>query len=323
MSHPTDILNLSIAFAASKFCKSNRKKIGCVIAEQVPYLDAEGKDTGHTVNHIIAEGTAGTVAGSNLPMEDEFGVTCDHVVHAEINAIKKAKQIKSDLSKCAIYVTTMPCKNCCQRILDEGIKKVVFAYQYKFDTIGMMEDIETVVVSDIELQGVMDTKHLRRIHDRSGSLRDLGYTEDQINFLCRKENVDASYISLNVDYCGQPIPDELMFPNGERFNEEPKELLRSVLINIFDTQDVAFFSEQELRIAPVTHESFDEDFKLRRNAFAYKSKSPIGIQPEWIYNHIRKNELALAITRRLISNDPIAKDWVRELRSISFEEKKS
>lgn len=316
MSHQTDILNLSIAFAASKFCKSNRKKIGCVIAEQVPYLDNEGNDTGYTVNHIIAEGTAGTFAGSNLPMEDEFGVTCDHVVHAEINAIKKAKQIKSDLSNSTIYVTTMPCKNCCERILSEGIKKVVFAYPYKFDTTGMMKDIETVVVSDVELQDVMDTKHLRRIHDRSGSLRDLGYTEDQINFFCRKENVESNYISLNVDYCGQPIPDGLLFPNGERFNEEPKELLRSVLINIFDTQDVAFFSEQELRIAPVAHESFDEDFKLRRNVFAHKPKAPIGIQPEWVYQHIRKNELALAIIRRLISNGSIPKEWLDELQSI-------
>jgi deoxycytidylate deaminase len=48
------------------------------------------------------------------------------VVHAEINAIRKALTVFRDLSECLLYVTHYPCHACMKEVISAGLKTVVY-----------------------------------------------------------------------------------------------------------------------------------------------------------------------------------------------------
>ncbi len=49
------------------------------------------------------------------------------VVHAEVNAVRKALTVFGDLSECVLYVTDYPCHRCMtDAIIPSGLKNVVF-----------------------------------------------------------------------------------------------------------------------------------------------------------------------------------------------------
>lgn len=54
------------------------------------------------------------------------------VVHAEMNAVRKALQSKQDLRGCVLYCTHVPCPNCMKDVIAQsGIKVVVYeTYEY-------------------------------------------------------------------------------------------------------------------------------------------------------------------------------------------------
>ena len=105
---------LGLAKAASTRATCNRLHVGCVIVE--------GKA-------VIATGYNGAPEGE--PHCDEVGHLmvsnhCLRTVHAEANAIFRARKRNIRLSGCTLYVTHCPCTDCAADIVRHRIKRVVF-----------------------------------------------------------------------------------------------------------------------------------------------------------------------------------------------------
>lgn len=62
---------------------------------------------------------------ANAPGNWDSENTCS-VVHAEIKAIEKAKSFNIDITNSTLYCTYLPCMNCAAKIVESGIKRVVF-----------------------------------------------------------------------------------------------------------------------------------------------------------------------------------------------------
>jgi dCMP deaminase len=56
---------------------------------------------------------------------------CTNTIHAEENAIKWARTFGIDPKGSTIYLTDSPCNACAERIIDAGIKRVVFDRKYR------------------------------------------------------------------------------------------------------------------------------------------------------------------------------------------------
>lgn len=106
-------LFISVAIEVSKMSRCDNAKVGAVIVEN---------------NNIVSFGYNGTPCGYCNDCEDSYGVTKKEVLHAESNAILKAKK---DLSGCKLYTTMSPCLDCCKLIKQSGIDHVYYISEYK------------------------------------------------------------------------------------------------------------------------------------------------------------------------------------------------
>jgi dCMP deaminase len=85
---------------------------------------------------------------------DEIDCKYNIVVHAEANAIRKASMsLGSNVSRCMLYVTHFPCKNCMKDwIASFGIKIVYYLDEYPNDkvskVIALNMNIELIKIED-------------------------------------------------------------------------------------------------------------------------------------------------------------------------------
>lgn len=119
-------------------------------------------------NHIIGTGYNGTIRGSDpekIPYNDRDKKR-PYMIHAEENAILNCMINPLTLDYSKIYVTGLPCVNCLQRIINFGIKEIIYA-----DRIGSItENEETkkmreniLSMSDIKITPVvLDTIWLKK-----------------------------------------------------------------------------------------------------------------------------------------------------------------
>lgn len=97
---------IDMAFHIAQWSKDPSSKVGCVIAK--------GKK-------FISLGYNGPPAGVvDSPMTRE--VKYMRTIHAETNAILTSDR---KLKNCTLYVTHPPCAQCCAKIIQTGIKRVV------------------------------------------------------------------------------------------------------------------------------------------------------------------------------------------------------
>lgn len=93
-------------------------------------------------NHcILSVGYNGTVSGmsdTDMPWHsngektnDVMNIKNTFVVHAEANALDHYYGDKFRLNGSTIYVTLFPCIECTKRLVNEGIKRVVYLNMYK------------------------------------------------------------------------------------------------------------------------------------------------------------------------------------------------
>ena len=82
---------------------------------------------------IISDGYNGTPSGFENVCEDENNVTVPYVLHAEANAITKIARSNNNSEGSTLYVTDSPCIECAKLIIQAGIKRVVYARQYRLD----------------------------------------------------------------------------------------------------------------------------------------------------------------------------------------------
>ena len=79
---------------------------------------------------IISDGYNGTPSGFENVCE-ENGVTKPYVLHAEANAITKIARSGNNSEGATLYVTDSPCIECAKLIIQAGIKRVVYARDYR------------------------------------------------------------------------------------------------------------------------------------------------------------------------------------------------
>ena len=80
---------------------------------------------------IISDGYNGTPSGFENVCEDENNVTHPYVLHAEANAITKLARSSNNSDGATLYVTDSPCIECSKLIIQAGIKRVVYAKEYR------------------------------------------------------------------------------------------------------------------------------------------------------------------------------------------------
>lgn len=122
-------MKAAYVYADLSYCK--RRKVGCVIVKHDP--SRGGTD------RIISIGYNGTPPGEDNCCEEwvEDGdyhsgfFTKPNVVHAEHNAIKKLQETPETGENTIFFVTTAPCVQCAQRIIDFGITHVVYNEVYR------------------------------------------------------------------------------------------------------------------------------------------------------------------------------------------------
>lgn len=112
-------LRMAKEWATLSHC--NRKQVGAIIVKD---------------RMIISDGYNGTPSGFDNCCEDEQGLTQWHVLHAEANAILKVARSTQSCENATLYITLSPCKDCSKLIHQSGIKRVVYAKDYR-DTSGV------------------------------------------------------------------------------------------------------------------------------------------------------------------------------------------
>ena len=109
-------LRMAKIWASNSYCK--RRQVGALLVKD---------------NMIISDGYNGTPSGFENVCEDENGVTKPYVLHAEANAITKVARSGNSASGATLYVTASPCMECSKLIIQSGIKRVVYADEYRLD----------------------------------------------------------------------------------------------------------------------------------------------------------------------------------------------
>ena len=107
-------LRMAAIWAENSYCQ--RRKVGALVVKETM---------------IISDGYNGTPSGFENVCEDAHGVTHPYVLHAEANAITKLARSGNNSDQATLYVTASPCIECAKLIIQAGIRRVVYAEQYR------------------------------------------------------------------------------------------------------------------------------------------------------------------------------------------------
>lgn len=107
-------LHMAAIWAENSYCQ--RRKVGALVVKE---------------KMIISDGYNGTPSGFENVCEDAHGVTHPYVLHAEANAITKLARSGNNSDQATLYVTASPCIECAKLIIQAGIRRVVYAEQYR------------------------------------------------------------------------------------------------------------------------------------------------------------------------------------------------
>ena len=116
--HTLDLRYLRMAriWAENSYCK--RRQVGALLVKN---------------GAIISDGFNGTPSGFENICEDENNISKPYVLHAEANAITKIARSSQNSDGATLYVTASPCIDCAKLIIQSGIRRVVYAEQYRLD----------------------------------------------------------------------------------------------------------------------------------------------------------------------------------------------
>lgn len=103
---------------------------------------------------IISDGFNGTPSGFENVCEDQNGNTKTYVLHAEANAITKVARSNNSSEGATLYVTASPCIECAKLIIQSGIRRVVYAEDYR-----LSDGIDLLRRAGIEVDYVEITEH--------------------------------------------------------------------------------------------------------------------------------------------------------------------
>ena len=107
-------MRMARIWSENSYCQ--RRKVGALVVKE---------------KMIISDGYNGTPSGFENVCEDENNVTKPYVLHAEANAITKIARSGNNSEGSTLYVTDAPCIECAKLIIQAGIKRVVYARDYR------------------------------------------------------------------------------------------------------------------------------------------------------------------------------------------------
>ena len=123
-------LRMAFIWAENSYCQ--RRRVGALLVKD---------------NMIISDGFNGTPSSFPNVCEDEQGVTRPYVLHAEANAITKVARSNNSSEGSTLYVTTSPCMECSKLIIQAGIRRVVYADEYRItDGLSLLRDAGVEVI---------------------------------------------------------------------------------------------------------------------------------------------------------------------------------
>ena len=127
-------LEMAAIWAKNSYCK--RRQVGALLVKD---------------RMIISDGFNGTPAGFENQSEDENDVTKPYVLHAEANAITKVAKSGNSSEGATLYITTAPCIECAKLIIQSGIKRVVYAEEYrKSEGIELLKRTDKIIVENFK-----------------------------------------------------------------------------------------------------------------------------------------------------------------------------
>lgn len=129
-------LRMAEIWAENSYCE--RRKVGALIVKD---------------KMIISDGYNGTPSGFENVCEDEDGLTKAYVLHAEANAITKIARSGNNSDGATLYVTDEPCIECAKLIIQSGIRRVVYAREYR-----LHNGLELLRRADIEVVHIPEFK---------------------------------------------------------------------------------------------------------------------------------------------------------------------
>ena len=129
-------LEMASVWARNSYCK--RRQVGALLVKD---------------RMIISDGYNGTPSGFENQCEDAIGVTKPYVLHAEANAITKVAKSGNNSAGATLYITDSPCMECAKLIIQAGIRRVVYADEYRLtDGIDLLRragvDVEKISPND-------------------------------------------------------------------------------------------------------------------------------------------------------------------------------
>ncbi len=107
-------LRMAYVWAENSYCI--RRQVGALLVKE---------------KMIISDGYNGTPEGFENICEDDENATKAYVLHAEANAITKIAKSNNNSLGATLYVTASPCPECSKLIIQSGIKRVVYAEEYR------------------------------------------------------------------------------------------------------------------------------------------------------------------------------------------------
>lgn len=122
-------LRMARIWAENSYC--HRRKVGALVVKE---------------KMIISDGYNGTPSGFENICEDDTNTTKPYVLHAEANAITKLARSSNNCDGATLYVTAAPCIECAKLIIQAGIKRVIYAEQYR-----LMDGIDLLKRANIEV----------------------------------------------------------------------------------------------------------------------------------------------------------------------------
>lgn len=129
-------LRMAKIWGENSYC--TRRKVGALIVKD---------------KMIISDGYNGTPSGFENICEDENNLTKPYVLHAEANAITKIARSGNNSEGGTLYVTDAPCIECSKLIIQSGIKRVIYARDYRLtDGIELLKragiDVEFIPITE-------------------------------------------------------------------------------------------------------------------------------------------------------------------------------
>lgn len=120
-------------WSENSYCK--RRQVGAIVVKD---------------QMIISDGYNGTPSGFENVCE-ENNITFPYVLHAEANAITKLARSNNNSDGATLYVTAAPCIECAKLIIQAGIKRVIYAEEYRLaDGLDLLRKagIETIFIDE-------------------------------------------------------------------------------------------------------------------------------------------------------------------------------